>query len=58
LVLFDLNPLWALVGLAVIGFFSGFGSAFGNYVFNEWWKPHILERIKKGLVVVKGGKEV
>jgi len=44
-VVVDIPPLAAGVGLAVVGLFSGFGNAAGMYLFQRYLKGHVLDRI-------------
>jgi hypothetical protein len=37
------------IGLAVIGIFSGIGSALGQYLFNDWLKKHFLSKAENVL---------
>ena len=43
----EIQPLSALVGLAVVGLFSGLGNAAGQYVFNNYFKKHVMDRMDK-----------
>jgi hypothetical protein len=43
----EVQPLTALVGLAIIGLFSGLGNAAGQYVFNNYLKRHVLDKMDK-----------
>lgn len=49
-------PTWQVgLGLAIIGIFSGFGTAAGNYIFTEIVKPWVLkhkEKLKKVKVYI------
>lgn len=42
------EPTQVYIGLAIVGFFSGLGTAAGQYIFNEYIKPKVEKHIKKG----------
>jgi hypothetical protein len=43
----DVQPTSVLIGLAIVGLFSGFGTAFGQYLFNDVIKPWVQKHKEK-----------
>jgi len=43
----EIQPLTIYVGLAIVGIFSGIGNAIGQYVFTEYLKKHLFDRLRK-----------
>lgn len=54
----NLQPTDIYIGLAIVGIFSGIGSSFGQYLFQEIIKPRIHPHIKKMNKKIKVPKEI